>query len=175
MARRVVLSLAYCKIFWMGMGVRGTSLLPISLPISQFASSTGMPDQREGNYVWRHPALPKRPNLAASPACGHILISQTLCRYKARSFIKLERTKRFVMCLAYCKIFWMGMGVRGEGAIGSAAERLPGAKKTFFQKRFPLPPEIPSPPPASRACARIYTTCPIWIAKDSFLKNRNIG
>ena len=31
--------------------------------------STGMPDQREGNYGGRNPTHPTRPNMAAGPTC----------------------------------------------------------------------------------------------------------
>ena len=74
--------LAYCKVFWMGMGVRGKGKaffskkvspgksLPLSLLLnSQLALLAGMPDQREGNYVQRHFAQPKSPNMAATPGC----------------------------------------------------------------------------------------------------------
>ncbi len=73
------MSLAYCKKFWMG--ARGTTLLPFSLPISQLASSTGSPDQREGNHGQMYTALGIHPNRAATPGCLLALV-----RARARAY-----------------------------------------------------------------------------------------
>ena len=94
--KELIMCLAYRKIFWMGMGVRGkgkaffskkVSPSPgnsISLPCPPSSSCTScaswlnqhsclkalrMPDQREGNYVGRPIAQPTRPNRAATPGC----------------------------------------------------------------------------------------------------------